>query len=67
MEIQLIATYLIVLYAFGYTLYQFIKLFKRKKSSCEGSCGGCDFKNELKKRGKINLDGINNNLTYIKE
>lgn len=67
MSFQLFATYVIVLYASGYTLYQFIKLFTAKKSNCGGSCGGCDFKRELKKRNitkPISKKDIN--FTYIK-
>lgn len=67
MDFQLITTYLIVICAIGYTLYQFAMLFKKQESSCGSSCGSCDFKNELRKRG-IPLKGIKNinNLTYVK-
>lgn len=67
MSFQLISTYTIVFFASGYTLYQFVCLFMKQKSSCGGSCGGCSFKNELKKRG-ISGNPIlkNQNFTYIK-
>lgn len=67
MSVQLLATYLIVFFAFGYTLFQFISLFTKQKSSCGGSCAGCDFKRELNKR-KIATKQFpkTNNLTYIK-
>jgi hypothetical protein len=67
MSFQLLTTYLIVLCAFSYTMYQFICLFTKQKSSCSGSCGGCEFKRELNKR-KIATKQFpkSNNLTYIK-
>ena len=68
MSLQLLLTYLIVAAAVSYTLYHFALLFKPKESDCGGSCGGCDFKNELRKRGiSPNLDIKNRNFTYIKE
>lgn len=67
MSFQLISTYIIVFFAFGYTFYQFLQLFTKQKHGCSGSCGGCDFKRELNKR---NLSKKPNhklmNLTYIK-
>jgi hypothetical protein len=67
MDFQLITTYLIVMCAIGYSLYQFALLFKKQESNCGSSCGSCNFKNELRKRGIPNK-GIKNthNLTYIK-
>ena len=67
MSFQLVSTYIIISIAFGYTLYQFLKLFMKQKSNCSGSCGGCDFKNELKKRN-ISTKSHNklNQLTYVK-
>lgn len=67
MDFQLIVTYLIVLYAIGYSLYQFGKLFKKQESTCGSNCGSCNFKNELRKRGVPHKGIINtSNLTYIK-
>ena len=68
MNIQLIATYLIILYAIAYTLFHLYKLLrKQKKSDCGGSCGGCDFKKELQERGVSPINPIKNkNFTYIK-
>jgi hypothetical protein len=68
MSLQLILTYLIIIYAVGYTCYHTIRMIiKQKESGCGDSCGGCDIKNELKKRGiqpvKINK---NDSFTYIK-
>ncbi|MFA9371856.1 MAG: FeoB-associated Cys-rich membrane protein [Labilibaculum antarcticum] len=67
MSFQLVSTYIIVFFAFGYTFYQFLKLFLKQKSSCGGSCGGCDFKRELNKRN-ISSKAFTKtqNLTYIK-
>ncbi len=67
MDFQLITTYLIVICAIGYSLYQFAMLFKKQESNCGGSCGSCNFKDELRKQG-IPLKGIKNgnNLTYVK-
>lgn len=67
MSFQLASTYIIVFIAFGFTLYQFLKLFMKQKSSCGGSCGGCDFKNELNKRNiSVKSHIKTNGLTYIK-
>ncbi|PKQ62272.1 hypothetical protein BZG02_13220 [Labilibaculum filiforme] len=67
MSFQLVATYIIVLFAFGYTLYQFVKLFTKQKSSCGGSCGGCHFKRELHKRNLHSKPLLKTqNLTYVK-
>jgi hypothetical protein len=42
-------------------------IMKQKESGCGDGCGGCDIKNELKKRGiqpvKINK---NDRFTYVK-
>ncbi len=67
MSFQLVSTYIIIFFAFGYTFYQFFKLFLKQKSSCGGSCGGCDFKRELNKRN-ITTKNLPNgkNLTYLK-
>ncbi|WP_372752227.1 FeoB-associated Cys-rich membrane protein [Labilibaculum sp.] len=67
MSFQLLITYLIVLFAFGYTMYHFINLFTKQKSSCGGGCSGCDFKRELNKR-KISTKQLPKlkNLTYVK-
>jgi len=68
MDIQLILTYLIVAYAVGYVIYQFVKLFQSQNSDCGGSCGGCDFKTELKRRGiKTDIQIKDSNFTYIKK
>ncbi|WP_421919933.1 FeoB-associated Cys-rich membrane protein [Marinifilum sp.] len=66
MNLQLILTYLIILYAVAYTCYQFVRLIrKQKKSACGGgSCSGCDFKKELNKKG-IQF-AKDTNLTYLK-
>ena len=67
MDFQLITTYLIVLFAIGYTLYQFALLFKKQDSNCGSSCGSCGIKNELRKRGiSSKSNKITSNLTYIK-
>jgi hypothetical protein len=67
MSFQLVATYIIIFFAFGFTFYQFLKLFWKQKSSCGGSCGGCDFKRELNKRNITTKNLPNgNNLTYLK-
>jgi hypothetical protein len=48
--VQEIITYLLVAYAFGYTLYGAYGLFRgAKKSACAGGCGssGCSSKSVL--------------------
>ncbi|GAB7087127.1 FeoB-associated Cys-rich membrane protein [Marinifilum fragile] len=68
MSIQLILTYLIIIYAVGYTFYQLVQMIKKQKeSACGGGCSGCDFKNELKNKGihAISIDK-NNKFTYLK-
>jgi len=58
MDFQLIATYLIILAAVGYSLYHFYKVIKpSKKTSLCGGCASCDIKKELVKN-KIKLEGI---------
>ncbi|MFT3739146.1 MAG: FeoB-associated Cys-rich membrane protein [Breznakibacter sp.] len=49
--VQEILTYLIVAFAFGYTIWNTIMLFgSKRKSSCAGGCGGaCSAKNTLMK------------------
>lgn len=68
MSIQLILTYLIITYAIGYTFYHVIIMIrKQRESACGGGCGGCDLKNELKRKGiqPISINK-NNKFTYIK-
>ena len=68
METQLFLTYLIIAAAVSYTIYNLALLFKPKESGCGSSCGGCDFKNELRKRGiHPNLNIKDENFTYIKK
>jgi hypothetical protein len=53
--VQEIITYLLVAYAFGYTLYGAYGLFKgTKKSACVGGCGnsGCTSKECVDERSK---------------
>ena len=67
MEVQLIATYVIILIAVGYTLYEFIKLFRPKDSNCGGACTSCDIKKELTKRSKTrNIINEDSKFTYSK-
>lgn len=67
MSFQLISTYIIIFFAFGYTFYQFLQLFLKQKSSCGGGCGGCDFKKELNKRNvPPKIFTKTDKLTYIK-
>ncbi|RKE02291.1 FeoB-associated Cys-rich membrane protein [Marinifilum flexuosum] len=57
MNIQLALTYLIIIYAVGYTFYQLIQMIKKQKeSACGGGCSGCDFKNELKQGDSYNFN-----------
>lgn len=68
MNTQLILTYLIIIYAIGYTCYHLIIMIrKQKESGCGSSCGGCSLKNELKAKGFHSIS-INKNekLTYLK-
>ena len=67
MSIQLIITYLVILYAIGYLMYHLYKLtIKQKKSNCGTSCSGCDFKKELqKKRMKTVVSIKDKNFTYV--
>ncbi|MFA8434582.1 MAG: hypothetical protein ACEPOZ_08715 [Marinifilaceae bacterium] len=51
MEVQLIITFTTILGAVAYTLYQLVKLCLPQKTACgSGTCSGCDFKQELRKR-----------------
>ncbi|MDQ2177218.1 FeoB-associated Cys-rich membrane protein [Marinifilum sp. D714] len=68
MSIQLVLTYLIIIYAVGYTFYHLFQLIKKQKeSACGGGCSGCNFKNELKSKGihTISIDK-NKKFTYLK-
>jgi attachment p12 family protein len=48
---QDILTYIIVILCFGYTFYQFIKLFIPNKNNanetCGGGCSSCKIKDEI--------------------
>ena len=58
MDLQLFATYIIILAAVSYTLYHLYKVIKpAKTSSICGGCASCDIKKELVKNG-IKLDGL---------
>jgi len=58
MDLQLFATYIIILAAVSYTLYHLYKVIKpTKTSSACGGCASCDIKKELVKNG-IKLDGL---------
>ncbi len=56
--IQEILTYIIIAFAFAYTIYNFVIFLIPKKNyanghACSGGCSGCEFKTKVKPEIKI--------------